>query len=112
MGIRADYPYPLLRHIHHQNQRTRSLQQGTFPYICPDFVVELRSSSDTLSDLQGKMREYMENGARLGWLLDPKHRRVEVSRPGQEVEVLENPVELSGEDVLPGFILNLNKLWG
>ncbi len=54
----------------------------------------------------------MENGARLGWLLDPKHRRVEVSRPGQEVEVLENPVELSGEDVLPGFILNLNKLWG
>ncbi len=88
-----------------------SEQKGTFPHICPDFVVELRSSSDTLSDLQAKMREYMENGACLGWLLDPKHRRVEIYRPGKRVEVLENPVELSGEDILPGFILKLNKLW-
>ncbi|MCP2729003.1 Uma2 family endonuclease [Limnofasciculus baicalensis] len=87
-------------------------QKGTFPHICPDFVVELRSTSDTLSDLQAKMREYMENGALLGWLLNPKQRQVEIYRPGQNVEVLENPVELSGEDILPGFILNLNKLWG
>ncbi|MCP2729002.1 Uma2 family endonuclease [Limnofasciculus baicalensis] len=86
-------------------------QKGTFPHICPDFVVELRSTSDTLSDLQAKMREYMENGALLGWLLNPKQRQVEIYRPGQNVEVLENPVELSGEDILPGFILNLNKLW-
>ena len=89
-----------------------SEQKGTFPNICPDFVVELRSSSDTLSDLQEKMREYIENGARLGWLLNPKQRQVEIYRPGFGVEVLENPVEISGEDVLPGFILNLNKLWG
>lgn len=87
-------------------------QKGTFPHICPDFVVELRSTSDTLSDLQAKMREYIENGALLGWLLNPKQRQVEIYRPGKSVEVLENPVELSGEDILPGFILKLNKLWG
>jgi Uma2 family endonuclease len=87
-------------------------QKSTFPHICPDFVVELRSSYDTLSDLQGKMREYIENGALLGWLLNPKQRQVEIYRPGQNVEILENPVELSGEDILPGFILKLNKLWG
>ncbi len=89
-----------------------SEQKGTFPHICPDFVVELRSTSDTLSDLQAKMREYIENGALLGWLLNPKQRQVEIYRPGKNVEVLENPVELSGEDILPGFILKLNKLWG
>jgi Uma2 family endonuclease len=87
-------------------------QQRTFPQICPDFVVELRSQSDSLTALQAKMREYLENGARLGWLIDPKNRRVEIYRLGGEVEVLENPVELSGEDVLPGFVLNLRKLWG
>jgi Uma2 family endonuclease len=87
-------------------------QQRTFPQICPDFVVELRSQSDSLTALQAKMREYLENGARLGWLIDPQNRRVEIYRLGGEVEVLENPVELSGEDVLPGFVLNLRKLWG
>ena len=87
-------------------------QKGTFPHICPDFVVELRSHSDTLSDLPAKMREYIENGALLGWLLNPKQRQVEIYRPEKAVELLENPVELSGEDILPGFVLNLNKLWG
>jgi Uma2 family endonuclease len=86
-------------------------QKGTFLQICPDFVVELRSSSDSLSDLQTKMREYLENGLRLGWLLNPKHRQVEIYRSGQAVEVLANPIALSGEDVLPGFVLQLNKLW-
>jgi Uma2 family endonuclease len=86
-------------------------QRGTFPHICPDFVVELRSPSDSLTGLQSKMREYLENGARLGWLLDPQNRRVEIYRLGGEVEVLENPVELLGKDVLPGFVLNLRKLW-
>ena len=86
-------------------------QKGTFPQICPDFVVELRSRSDTLSDLQNKMQEYLDNGARLGWLLDPKHRRVEIYRPSQPVEVLDNPTQLSGEDVLPEFVLSLSKLW-
>ena len=86
-------------------------QKGTFANICPDFVVELRSSSDTLKSVQDKMREYIDNGAKLGWLLDPQHRRVEIYRPGQDVEVLENPAELSGEAVLPGFVLNLRRVW-
>ena len=86
-------------------------QKGTFAHICPDFVVELRSSSDTLKSLQEKMREYIENGAKLGWLIDPKQRRVEIYRLGKEVEVLENPAELSGEEVLPGFSLNLRRVW-
>jgi Uma2 family endonuclease len=87
-------------------------QKGTFANICPDFVVELRSSSDTLKSLQEKMQEYMDNGARLGWLINPKNRTVEVYRVGVEVEVLSNPNELSGEEVLPGFVLNLGRVWG
>jgi Uma2 family endonuclease len=87
-------------------------QKGTFANICPDFVVELRSESDTLKLLQAKMQEYMENGARLGWLIDPQTRTVEVYRVGLDVEVLSNPAELSGEGVLPGFVLNLCRVWG
>ncbi|MBE9207198.1 Uma2 family endonuclease [Nostoc sp. LEGE 06077] len=87
-------------------------QKGTFANICPDFVVELRSSSDTLKSLQEKMREYMENGAKLGWLIDPQQQRVEIHRPNLVVEVLENPVELSEETMLPGFVLDLRRVWG
>ena len=87
-------------------------QKGTFANICPDFVVELRSSSDRVEPLQDKMREYIDNGAKLGWLLNPQHRIVEIYRGGLAVEVLENPVELSGEKVLPGFVLNLRRVWG
>ena len=87
-------------------------EKGTFPQICPDFVVELRSKSDTLKSLQEKMQEYMENGARLGWLIDPQHRTVEVYRARLETEVLSNPTELSGENILPGFVLNLRRVWG
>ena len=86
-------------------------QKGTFANICPDFVVELRSSSDRLGSLQAKMREYIDNGALLGWLIDPQQRRVEIYQPGLAVEVLENPIELSGETVLPGFVLNLRRVW-
>ncbi|MGK7902732.1 MAG: Uma2 family endonuclease, partial [Hormoscilla sp.] len=75
-------------------------QKRSFANICPDFVVELRSDSDTLKSLQEKMQEYMDNGAILGWLIDPKNRKVEVYRLRSEVEVLSNPVELSGEEVL------------
>ena len=82
----------------------------TFPKICPDFVVELRSKSDKLQPLQEKMREYLENGAKLGWLIDPQTSRVEIYRQGREKEILENPTELSGEEVLPGFILNLARI--
>ena len=87
-------------------------QQGTFANICPDFVVELRSKSDTLKSLQEKMQEYLDNGAKLGWLIDPQNRTVEVYRVGLEVEVLSNPSELSGGEVLPGFVLSLRRVWG
>ena len=86
-------------------------QRGTFANICPDFVIELRSSSDTLKSLQDKMREYIDNGAKLGWLIDPQQRRVEIYRPGKDLDVLENPAELSSEAVLPGFVLNLRRVW-
>ncbi len=82
-------------------------EQKDFALICPDFVAELRPKTDRLSAVQEKMQEYMDNGARLGWLIDPESNRVEVYRPGQDVEVLDNPASLSGEDVLPGFTLDL-----
>jgi Uma2 family endonuclease len=83
-----------------------------FAPICPDFVVELRSASDNLQPLQEKMQEYLKNDAQLGWLIDPGRKQVEVYRPGKEAEVLNNPVELSGEGVLPGFVLNLQRVLG
>ena len=86
-------------------------QQETFAPLCPDFVVELRSKNDTISELQKKMKEYQSNGARLGWLIDTKNRKVEIYRQDREVEILENPNSLSGEDVLPGFILDLTEVW-
>ncbi len=86
-------------------------QRRGFVPLCPDFVVELRSATDSLAKLQEKMQEYLNNGARLGWLIDPQNQRVEIYRPGQEIQVLEHPAELSGEDVLPGFILNLRRIW-
>ncbi|HEY9852247.1 MAG TPA: Uma2 family endonuclease [Leptolyngbyaceae cyanobacterium] len=85
-------------------------QREKFIPLCPDFVVELRSPSDSLTELREKMQEYIENGAKLGWLIDRKNQRVEIYRPNQEVEIIENPVTLSGEDVLPGFVLDLNPI--
>ncbi len=86
-------------------------ERTKFLPLCPDFVIELLSPSDSLKALQQKMQEYLENGTRLGWLFERKTRRVEIYRQGQEVEVLESPTTLSGEDVLPGFILNLEPIW-
>jgi Uma2 family endonuclease len=82
-----------------------------FSPICPDFVIELRSGSDSLKSLQEKMREYIENGTRLGWLINRKQRQVEIYRQGQEVEILDNPQTLSGEEVLPNFVLHLDLIW-
>lgn len=91
---------------------TLSLEQKeSFAPICPDFVLELRSKTDSLEKLQSKMREYIENGASLGWLIDQKNQRVEIYHPGKDVEILEHPTSLSGEDILPGFILDLTELW-
>jgi Uma2 family endonuclease len=86
-------------------------EEDKFSAICPDFVVELKSKSDRLSVLQAKMREYMENGAQLGWLINPEAKQVEIYRPEQEPELLESPQTLSGEDVLPGFELDLQVIW-
>ncbi|GAB4145927.1 MAG: Uma2 family endonuclease [Cyanobacteria bacterium J069] len=78
-------------------------QRETFPPLCPDFVIELRSKSDRLKPLQDKMQEYLDSGLRLGWLINPQDRQVEIYQPGQPVEVVNFPVALSGEEVLPGF---------
>ena len=91
---------------------TEEQRQG-FWHIVPDFVIELRSSSDALAGVQRKMQEYMESGVRLGWLIDPldPQRRVHIYRPGSEVEILESPEFLSGEPELPGFVLDLKPVW-
>ena len=82
-----------------------------FPLAVPDFVIELRSKTDILKKLQAKMLEYCANGVRLGWLIDPQNQRVEIYRLGIDVEVLTSPTSLSGEDVLPRFILDLMSIW-
>jgi Uma2 family endonuclease len=86
-------------------------QKEKFPPICPDFVIELLSPSDSLKVAQEKMREYIDNGVRLGLLINRKSRQVEIYRQGKEVEVLESPVTVSGEDILNGFVLNLGMIW-
>jgi Uma2 family endonuclease len=86
-------------------------QRKRFAPLCPDFVVELRSPTDRLPVLQEKMQEYIANGARLGWLIDPLDKRVYVYHPGQPVEYLDNPATLSGDPVLPGFVLHIRELW-
>ncbi len=86
-------------------------QQEKFIPLCPDFVIELRSSSDRLQPLKDKIQEYIDNGALLGWLIDRKNRCVYIYRSGMEVEQLDNPSALSGDPVLPGLTLNLENIW-
>ena len=88
------------------NALTNKQQQG-FPPLCPDFVIELRSQSDALKPLQEKMQEYLNSGLRLGWLIDPRNNRAEIYSPRQDTKIVQLPSQLSGEDVLPGFILEL-----
>jgi Uma2 family endonuclease len=82
-------------------------QRNEFTHICPDFVVELRSKTDRLKTLQAKLKEYIANGAQLGWLIDPLQGKVHVYQPGQAVEILDQPKQISGAPLLPGFVLNL-----
>ena len=86
-------------------------QQAGFAPLCPDFVVELRSRDDSLTMLRDKLAEYMANGARLGWLLDPENRTVYVYHPGQAVEQLSEPTSITGDPVLPGFVFQLSDIW-
>ena len=96
------------------NQLTEAQQDG-FPPIVPDFVIELVSPSDLKNqryeDLQAKMQEYLDNGVRLGWLIEPSAKTVEIYRTGKQVEILNNPQTLSGENVLSGFVLDLSSIF-
>ena len=86
-------------------------QRRGFAPLCPDFVLELRSPSDSLAYVQAKMREYLDNGAQLGWLIDPIEKKVYVYRPQAPVECLDDPPTLSGDPVLPGFVIDLRRVW-
>lgn len=86
-------------------------QRQRFAPLCPDFVVELRSETDRLDFLQEKMAEYLANGARLGWLIDPLEHRVYVYRPNRVVECLDHPATVTGDPELPGFALDLGPIW-
>jgi Uma2 family endonuclease len=88
-----------------------SEQRKKFAPICPEFVIELRSETDNLKLLQDKMQEYIDNGTELGWLIDRKQRKVFIYRLQLTVEELDHPLTLSGENVLPGFVLDLSQIW-
>lgn len=102
-----DAAWTLRERLHDFNSEERS----RFLRLCPDFVIELRSPSDNPRRLLEKMKEWLENGARLAWLVDPYKKQVHIYRPDREPEILENPPRVSGEDVLPGFELDLTEIW-
>jgi Uma2 family endonuclease len=86
-------------------------QKRKFLPLCPDFVIELQSPSDTLEGLQGKLQEYIDNGAQLGWLIEPDTHSVYIYCPGQEPEHLQSPGYVNGDPVLPNFVLDLTDIW-
>ncbi|WP_310481102.1 Uma2 family endonuclease [Chamaesiphon sp. VAR_48_metabat_403] len=86
-------------------------EQASFAPICPDFAIELRSASDTLTSLQTKMQEYIDNGVSLGWLIDRKNCQVYIYRPDRSPEVLDRPEFVTGDPELPGFVLRMEKIW-
>lgn len=92
-------------------QQLADEQKEKFLPLCPDFVIELRSASDGLATLQEKMREYVKNGAQLGWLIDPQQRQVFVYRADNSIEHMDNPKAIASEPVLPGFALDLVPIW-
>lgn len=97
-----------------RNERWEALatnERQRFPPLCPDFVIELRSRTDRLSTLQAKMQEYIDNGAQLGWLIDPLQKKVWIYLPNAAVECIENSATVSGDPVLPGYVLSLEKIW-
>jgi Uma2 family endonuclease len=94
-----------------ENSRLVDINLNQFIPIAPDFVIELRSSTDRLPPLRAKMQVYQANGVRLGWLINPQDRSIEIYRLGQESEIIMSPTTISGEDVLPGFNLDLTTIW-
>lgn len=97
-----------------RNERWDALtetERNVFPPLCPDFVAELRSPSDSLSTLKDKMQEYIDNGAQLGWLIDPLDKNIYIYQPDETVICLDEPETVTGDPILPGFVLNLQKIW-
>jgi len=95
-----------------EKSKLANIPQGVaFPLVVPDFVIELKSATDSLNTLQAKMLEYRASGVKLGWLINPQKQQVEIYRLGQELEVLQAPSSLSGEEILPGFVLNLSSIF-
>ncbi|MBL1209410.1 Uma2 family endonuclease [Geminocystis sp. GBBB08] len=86
-------------------------EKEKFIPLCPDFVMELRSKKDDLKPLQEKMKEYIDNGTKLGWLINPQDKKVEIYREDKTVEILDSPMSLSGENILVNFVLNLELIW-
>jgi len=86
-------------------------ERQKFLPLCPEFIIELRSPTDSLDLLREKMQEYVDNGAQLGWLIDPEQKRVYVYRPGEPVQELDQPEKLSGQPLLSGFELDLRDIW-
>jgi Uma2 family endonuclease len=86
-------------------------QKRRFLPLCPDFVIELRSPSDPLAPIEAKMREYVENGTRLGWLIDPEDHKAHIYRPNEPTKILDKPERISGDPVLSGFVLELKPIW-
>ncbi|HLO52196.1 MAG TPA: Uma2 family endonuclease [Kamptonema sp.] len=95
----------------HRWEALTPTQRKKFLPLCPDFAVELVSETDDVQETRSKMQEYVDNGLRLGWLINPRTQQVEIYRPNQAVEVLQSPATLSGEEVLPGFILDLQPIF-
>lgn len=85
--------------------------KAAFAPICPDFVVELKSGSDRLKDVQAKMQEYIENGTALGWLIDRQKHQVHIYRPDVSIEILDHPTSVSADPIMQGFTLDLSKIW-
>ncbi len=94
-----------------ERSRLEGVDTSGFIPIAPDFVIELRSKTDLIKDVRAKMEEYRRVGVRLGWLINPQKKQVEIYRPGRDVEILEAPTSLSGEDVLPGFVLDMRSIF-
>jgi Uma2 family endonuclease len=94
-----------------EKSRLENVSIEQFAPVVPDFIIELRSTKDALKPLQEKMREYQRLGVKLGLLVNPKHKQLEIYRPGQEIEVLEAPGSIDCGEVMPGFILSLSKMW-
>lgn len=92
-------------------EKVSPAKRRKFLPLAPDFVIELRSENDSLQKLKDKMQEYTENGVSLGWLIDATEKKIYVYRPNNEIEILENPTEISGESLLQGFMLNLKEIW-